>query len=110
MSVIDDEANGLYPSPASLNMDDHTAEHRMSELQFMLRDAYHAGATRTPTDREVETVARLLWDRQIIVRPATAVQPWDVTRSRVLRARFLQDVRDALALMRRAASDDGHRS
>ena len=54
MSVIDDEANGLYPSPASLNMDDHTAEHRMSELQFMLRDA--------------------------------------------------------LALMRRAASDDGHRS
>lgn len=63
MSIIDQELDEHYPLPDDHDKDRPAGITRLEQC-ISLRDAYRAGACRTPIDREIEAAARRLFEKE----------------------------------------------
>lgn len=68
-----------------------------------VRAAYIAGATRPPTDEEIEAVAETVWNKVMV---PNGHRPWADTQECVMKADFIDVARTALETAQGKATED----
>ncbi len=85
MSIISSKAEHVYKGNA------------------LLQEAYIAGATRQPTDEEIEAVAETVWNKVMV---PNGHRPWADTQECVMKADFIDVARTALETAQGKATED----
>lgn len=73
------------------------------DLQQVFDDGYIAGATRQPTDEEIEAVAETVWNTVMV---PNGHRPWSESQECVMKADFIDVARTALETARGKATED----
>lgn len=85
MSIISSKAEHVYKGNA------------------LLQEAYIAGATRQPTDEEIEAVAETVWNKVMV---PNGHRPWSESQECVMKADFIDVARTALETAQGKATEE----
>ena len=85
MSIISSKAEHVYKGNA------------------LMQEAYIAGATRPPTDEEIEAVAETVWNKVMV---PNGHRPWSESQECVMKADFIDVSRTALETAQGKATEE----